>query len=115
MARRGQGPDGGGGEAADRVVSAAVGRGCVYALTEKGDVFQWGAAAGGGGGARGAAAAPARVPGVKGARSVVASAAGRFAAAVDDAGRLFTWGTGARFRGRGPGHVRLQEAGFSIS
>ncbi|KAI8463714.1 MAG: hypothetical protein J3K34DRAFT_526763 [Monoraphidium minutum] len=97
VARRGQAAEGGGGEAADTVIAAAAGRGVIYALTQRGDVFQWGAppcgGGGGGGGARGAAA-PARVPGVRGAVSIAVPAAGRFAAAVDGAGRLFTWGAG---------------------
>lgn len=90
------------------IVSAAVGRGCIYALTDKGDLFHWGSTpcgGGGGGGGGKAAAAPAKVPGIKGAVAVAASAAGRFAAVIDDGGRLFTFGAGGLYCWRMKGFV----------
>ncbi|GBF87391.1 hypothetical protein Rsub_00102 [Raphidocelis subcapitata] len=90
LARRGQAPRGGGSDAGAAVVAAAVGRGAVYALTDAGEVFHWGAPPGGGRGG----GAPSKVPGVRGATAVAASCAGRFAAVVNGGGRLLTFGAG---------------------
>ncbi|WIA19065.1 hypothetical protein OEZ85_003720 [Tetradesmus obliquus] len=84
-------------QALPKVVDVAVGCGTCYALTDGGDVYAWGAGSKGQLGRGGCAkvqATPAKLPWAKRIVQMSVSLDGHFAAAVDAAGHLYTWGAG---------------------
>eukprot|EP00887_Chlorella_sp_A99_P004506 scaffold34.g4506.t1 len=95
MQRRDQLAGGGGGCAACAVAGVAVGGSTVFALTDAGELFGMGSGSQGELGVGGTPArvcTPSKLPWARGIAAVAASSGGRFAAAIDDAGRTFTWG-----------------------
>jgi E3 ubiquitin-protein ligase HERC2 len=84
----------------------ACGSATLYALTNQGEVFSWGQGSQGElgtGGSTKATGNPARLSWAKDIVRLEAAGGGRFAAAVDAGGKLFTWGSGERGGGSGAG------------
>eukprot|EP00879_Flechtneria_rotunda_P024861 GHRR01026380.1.p1 GENE.GHRR01026380.1~~GHRR01026380.1.p1 ORF type:complete len:562 (+),score=215.88 GHRR01026380.1:54-1739(+) len=84
-------------QALAKVVQVAIGHSTCYALTDAGEVFAWGSGSKGElgkGGCVKVQATPAKLPWATNITQLVASLEGHFAAAIDTAGRLYTWGAG---------------------
>lgn len=80
-----------------QIVKVACGSSTVYALTDGGDIYAWGQGGRGELGTGGAskwASTPVKLPWACRVTSVAASSGGRFAAAIDQQGKLYTWGDG---------------------
>lgn len=72
----------------------------LYALANNGEVHAWGSGSQGElgtGGACKSQSKPIKLPWASKIKSVVGAAGGRFAAAIDTHGRLYTWGEGEKF------------------
>ena len=87
-----------------QVVQVACGRATLYALTNQGELFSWGQGSQGElgtGGNTKATGNPGKLSWAKDIVRVEAAGSGRFAAAVDGAGRVYTWGAGEQGVNRG--------------
>eukprot|EP00803_Ostreobium_quekettii_P010521 evm.model.scf_1182.8 EVM.evm.TU.scf_1182.8 scf_1182:35876-37476(+) len=80
-----------------KVVTVAAGTATLYAVTDNGDLYSWGQGGRGELGTGGMSkllSTPTKAPWANRIGAVAASSGGRFAAALDQNGRLYTWGEG---------------------
>lgn len=80
-----------------QVINVAAAHSTMYALTSLGEVFAWGQGSQGELGTGGACKCqivPIKLPWASNIMTIQGSSNGRFAAAIDVYGKLFTWGEG---------------------
>ncbi|GMH37710.1 hypothetical protein BSKO_05583 [Bryopsis sp. KO-2023] len=99
-----------------KVVQVAAASATLYALTDSGEVYAWGRGSLGELGTGGASKfqpIPAKLPWAARINTICGSAGGRFAAAVDAHGRLYTWGEG-KFGQLGHGDTNKRTTGRAV-